>query len=117
MPRLNVIVLDQHGDDPNTYNVVLWADVPAARQSRYANANAKSAWSGATAADNTDLQTGVMTESLFTQRISAGTALPQIEALLQSAWQNFQNQVNSNNPWVRYGSTWDGTTWTVLNNG
>ena len=117
MPRLNVIVLDQHLDDLNTYNVVLWADVPAARQARYANASAKSAWSGATAADNTNLQTGVMVESQFSQRIPAGSTLPQIEAFLQTAWQNFQNRINSDNPWVRYGSTWDGTTWTVLTNG
>ena len=117
MPRLNVIVLDQHADDPNTYNVILWGDVPPARQSRYANANAKSAWSGATAADNTNLQTGVMVEQLFSQRIPAGTPLPQIETFLQNAWQNFQNQINNTNPWVRYGTTWDGTTWAVLNNG
>jgi hypothetical protein len=117
MPRLNVIVLDQHADDLNTYNVVLWADVPAARQSRYADANAKSVWSGATAADNTNLQTGVMVESTFSQRIPAGTTLPQIEAFLQTAWQNFQDRINNTNLWQRYGSTWDGTTWTVLNNG
>ena len=117
MPRLRVVILDQHPDDLNTYNVILWADVPAARQSMYADPNAKSAWSGATAADNTNLQNGSMSESHFSQRIPAGTALAQIENFLQNAWTNYQNQITNYNPWQRYGSTWDGTTWTVLNNG
>jgi hypothetical protein len=28
MPRLRVIVLDQTEDDPNTYNYIIWADLP-----------------------------------------------------------------------------------------
>ena|SRR6516165_9068191 len=117
MPRLNVIILDQTAEDNNTYHVVLWADVPVARQSRYANPGATSAWSGATAADNTNLQTGIMVESVVTQRIQAGSTLPQIENFLQNLWQQYQNSINSTNLWQRYGSTWDGTTWTILNNG
>jgi hypothetical protein len=117
MPRLNVIVLDQHPDDLNTYRVVLWADVPAARQSHYANASATSAWSGATGADNTNLQNGSVVESVVTQRIPAGSTLPQIEGFLQNLWQQYQTFITNNNLWQRYGSTWDGAIWTVLNNG
>jgi hypothetical protein len=117
MPRLNVIVLDQTAEDSNTYNVVLWADVPVARQTHYARAGATSAWSGATGADNTNLQNGSMAESVVTQRIPAGSTLPQIEGFLQNIWQQYQNSITTNNLWQRYGSTWDGTTWTILNNG
>src|SRR5882757_4442378 len=117
MPRLSLIVLDQTADDQNTYRVALWADVPAARQSFYANANLKSAWINATAADNTALQNGSLTEKVITQRVPSGATLPQIEAALQVIQQSFQAQVTAFNPWVRYGSTWDGTTWTVLSNG
>jgi|SRR5215469_16247050 len=117
MPRLRVVILDQTLDDANTYRFMMWADVPAARQQYYANANAKSAWNGATAADNTNLQTGSVVEQVTVQRIPGGSSLAQIENFLQNAWTNFQNNVNNNNPWLRYGSTWDGTTWTILTGG
>jgi hypothetical protein len=114
MPRLRVIVLAQDPSDVNTYGVVFWADVPAARQTYYANPNAKSAWTGATTADNTNLQTGTVVEQSFTQRVPPGTAIGQVEAFLAQAWTDYQNQINAYNPWIHYGSTWDGTTWTVL---
>jgi|SRR5215472_14886434 len=117
MPRLNVIILDQHQDDPNTWNAVLWADVPTARQVRYANPDAKSAWSGATAADNTNLQNGSVVELLMAQRTAAGTTLAQLEALLQTQWTNYQSSITSYNPWRFSGTNWDGTTWTQVNNG
>ena len=82
MPRLRVIILDQTSDDANTYNCVMWADVPAARQSYYANANAKSAWNGATAADNTNLQTGVMVEQLTVQRVPPNMFKPRLRSAL-----------------------------------
>jgi len=117
MPRLNVIVLDQHRDDANTYNVVLWADVPVARQTQYASTGAKSAWSGATAQDNTNIASGSVAERVAIQRIPQGASLAQIEQFLQNLWTDYQNQINNNNFWLHYGSTWDGTTWTVVNNG
>lgn len=113
MPRLNVIFLAQDtvtGD----YSAALWADVPASRQSFYANAAAKSVWSGATAADNTAMQNGSVVETVISQRVPAGTSIAQIETFLQNHWQTFQNQINNSNPWNHYGSTWDGTTWTVV---
>jgi hypothetical protein len=112
MPRLNVIVLAQ--TDLNTYQFAMWADVPTARQTFYANPNAKSAWVGATAADNTNLQSGAVVENVMTQRVPPGTPLTQIEVFLQNQWQAYQTFITNNNPWVHYGSTWDGTTWTVL---
>jgi hypothetical protein len=114
MPRLNVIVLSQTLEDLNTYNVALWADVPVARQTFYANPNAKSAWDGATTTDNTNLQNGSVIERVITQRLTPGTSRAQFEAFLQTAWQNFQNQVTNVNPWSVYGSNWDGTTWTLV---
>jgi len=110
MPRLRVILLDQHADDSSTYNVVLWADVPAARQIYYANPNKVSAWPSATGQDNTNLQNGSVSESVVSQRITQGTGLPQIEGILQQLWQSYQNFITNNNPWQRYNTTWHGTT-------
>src|SRR6516164_1423046 len=114
MPRLRVIFLAGTPDDPNTWQAALWADVPAARQSFYANTGAKSAWSGATAADNTNLQNGSMSESVISLRVSPGTTISAVETELQGKWQTFQNDVTNSNPWAHYGSTWDGTTWNVV---
>jgi hypothetical protein len=115
MPRLRVIFLAGTPDDPNTWQAALWADVPGARQSFYAQPTTYiSAWSGATAADNTNLQNGSVVEQVITQRVPPGTSISQIEAYLQSVWQNYQNSITNNNPWVHYGSTWDGTTWNIV---
>jgi len=113
MPRLNVIVLDQTPDDASTYNVLFWADVPAARQSFYANASAKSRWNAATAADNTALQNGSVVEKLAVERVPPGTSIAQIETFLQQRWTDYQNLITNFNPWIHYGSTWDGTTWVI----
>jgi len=112
MPRLNIIVLEQ-ADDGVTYRYAMWADAPSARQSFYANPAAKSAWSGATTTDNTNLQSGAVVEKISTIKVTPGTTLGQIEAFLQSIWTAYQAQITASNPWVRYGSTWDGSTWTL----
>jgi len=114
MPRLNIIILEKHTDD---FSCAMWADVPAARQSRYADQNKVSAWSGALAADNTNLKNGVVAERVTTQRTPSGASVAQIQAFLQDQWTAYQAEINNYNPWVRYGSTWDGTTWTMVTNG
>jgi len=116
MPRLRVIFLDQAAASGG-YNVVLWADVPVARQSFYANAAATSAWLGAQAADNTALQNGSVVEQVTPHVFPPGTNISQIESYLQNQWQNFQDHITNYNPWLHYGSTWDGTTWNLVTNG
>src|SRR6266516_819663 len=114
MPRLRVIILEQPPDNASAYKYVLWADVPVVRRSFYANANAKSAWTGATTADNTALQDGSVAEEVSIQSVPIGTSLIQVENFLQARWQAFQDKITSSNPWLHYGSTWDGVTWTVV---
>jgi hypothetical protein len=111
MPRLNVIVLTKTTDD---VSCAFWADVPSARQTFYADASKKSVWTGALASDNTALQNGAVVEQIFVQRTPQGSTIPTIEAALQAAWQNFQNEITNVNPWGFYGSTWNGTTWTIV---
>lgn len=112
MPRLNIIILDRNPNDPTVFTYVLWADVPVARQSFYANINAKSAWKDALAADNVNLQTGAVAELQDTLRVPNGATLAQIKAFLEQRWADFQSKVTSGNPWVYYGTTWNGTLWT-----
>jgi hypothetical protein len=116
MPRLNIIVLQQTAGDPNGFELLFWADVPSARQTYYANSNAKSAWAQATTTDNQNLQNGSVVEQATSAHYVPGTPLVQIEQEMQQRWQVFQNNITNNNPWIRYGSTWDGATWTILSN-
>jgi hypothetical protein len=117
MPRLRVIILERDLDT-NGFRYVLWADVPTARQSFYAQpAGTKSTWKDALPADNDALVAGVVAERTSTQRVQGGTTITQIEGFLENRWSDFQAEVNASNPWQRFGSTWDGTTWTVANNG
>lgn len=114
MARLNIIVLERDRENPNLYTYSLWADVPVARRPFYAvewGATRVSAWKDALAADNTNLQTGAVVEAVQTLQVPSGATLAQIQSFLQSRWTAYQNLVTTLNPWQRYGTTWDGTTW------
>jgi hypothetical protein len=116
MPRLNVIVLDATLEDPDTYHVALWADVPVGRVSWYAMAGAVSAWKDATTADNTAIANGTVAESVQSVRIIKGAGQAARQQALQDAWTAWQSHITAYNPWIHYGSTWDGSTWTNTNN-
>ena len=111
MPAKRVIILEQL--DTRTYRYALWADVPLARQTYYANPAASSEWKQATAADVAALASGAVVEHVDHFVVEAGTGLPAVRALLQTQWQGFQDRITSDNPWVRYGTFWDGATWTA----
>lgn len=119
MPRLNIIILERVSDDnmADSYKYAMWADVPAARQSYYASSANVSVWVNASSADNANLQSGAVVELVETRRLPTSLTIAQIEIGLQNRWSTFQSYVTSHNPWQRYGTTWDGTTWTLTNNG
>ena len=109
--RVKVIILEQ--SDARTFRYALWADVPLARQSFYANASATSAWTGATLADTTALRNGEVVERVDSVSVPEGTPLGTVRTHLQALWQSFQDRVTAKAAWSRYGTTWDGTAWTV----
>jgi hypothetical protein len=112
MPRLRIIALEQPDrNDPRTYRYVLWADVPTARQPFYAQAGKVSEWRDATAPDNAALASGAVVEHADTLRVPPGATLAQIKTFLEARHADFQADITNNNPWVRYGMTFDGTTW------
>lgn len=109
MPRLRIIMLDQ--DDPQTFRYVLWADVPLARQTFYANPSAASAWKEATAEDVAALRSGAVVERSDKIVMPKGGMVLQARAILEKNWQGFQDRLTAGAKWTRYGTTWDGTTW------
>lgn len=109
MARLRVVILEQF--DARSFQYLLWADVPADRQSFYARSGATSAWKDATASDNTALALGRIAEQVDHIVFPPGVTLTQAQAALQAQWQSFQDGVTASNRWSRYGTAWDGLAW------
>lgn len=115
--RFRVVVLDR--PDPNNstlFRYLMWVDVPAARQSFYAKpVGTVSAWTGAISGDNSQIVSGAVVEKVDTVQGHATWAVSDYEVELQTRWQAFHDQVvgSGGNVWNAYGTTWDGTTWTV----
>lgn len=121
MPAKRVIILDrlldaetQAGEGTSQqWRYMLWADVPLARQPFYAKPGITSEWKDASAADLTALQTGQVVERVATALIPRVATLPQVRTALETEWQIFQDRITAMNPWLRYGTFWDGATWTA----
>lgn len=110
------IVLEQQIDDGDArpiFRVVLWADVPVARRPFYAQADATSAYRNATQAEIDAIRTGAVVERQMTVSADPPQTAAQLRALIQDAWTAFQAEITARNPWSRYGTSWDGTTWTA----
>ena len=88
-----------------------WLSVPVARQSFYADATKKSEYKNASAGELSAITSGAVTEQVG-EFVVTGMANAQIRTMLQAEFSARQSAVNAYNPWVRYGTTWDGTTWT-----
>lgn len=110
-----IVILDRTSVSPQTIRFVMRANVPVARQSYFANAEKTSEFPGISAGDLADLRAGKFIERSDT--VSTGTlTLAQIGSALVSAQQAFQAKVTADgeyNPYKFYGSSWDGTAWTL----
>lgn len=113
MARLIIILDKQDAGGDIGFKVAFWASVPAARQTFLVDATRKSAVVGLSAAELTAIQNGSVLEKVDSFRFPAGTTITQVQAALLVAYNAFQSDVTNLNPWQRYGTFWDGTTWTV----
>lgn len=102
--------------EPISYRYAFWLAVPAARQSFFANATATSAVKDASASEISAIQSGSIKEQVSVFTVPPGTTLAQIESSLATQYAAAQTALNaqSANPWDHYGTTWDGTSWTVV---
>lgn len=96
------------------YSVAFWLVPPVSRQPFYANAAATSQVIGALAAEVTAIQAGQVVEQIVPVSYSSGTAIAAITADLAARYNAAQALLTANNPWNRYGTSWDGTTWTQV---
>lgn len=95
------------------YRVVFRTTTPVALQSYYADPAKTALWPDAPAADTTSLQDGSEHEASDHITIEPGATQPEIAALLEATWADFNARVQAYNPWPKYGTRWDGTSWTV----
>lgn len=111
-----IIILDRVGyPSDDAYRVAFWLDVPADRQPFYANAAFVSEVIGTeapSAAELTALRSGAVVEQVDRIWMPVGTSVAQRAARLQAEFNIRQSDVTTRNDWARYGTTWDGTTWT-----
>ena len=109
-----IIILERLNEPSDmTFRYAMWATVPAARQSAYANATATSGYSGVTAAELLAIQTGQVTERTAIWQATAGVPISAIQAALIAEFAVFQAEINARNPTRRFGTFWDGTIWVL----
>lgn len=109
-----IIVLDK-SRETNALQFAVWVDVPAARQTFYANASAVSAVSGASGAEVAAIQSGAVYEHVEAVNFTPGTTVGQMQAQMIATFNSVQARITGFNPWSLYGTSWDGATWTVVN--
>lgn len=103
-----IIILEHSG---GRLRYALWAAVPAGREAFYARLGAVSAWTGASAPENAAIAAGQVAE--FTDVLGKDGNAAALMAALEARWADYQAEITARNPWNRYGSFWDGTSWTV----
>lgn len=109
------IIILEHINFPSDqdFRYCLWADVPTARQPYYATPTFVSAYKDATAEELTALRSGAVVEQVGVIPRQAGATLAQIRTDLIGRFTVFQNSITNYNPYDRYGTSWDGTSWTT----
>lgn len=114
MARKIIVLERQNLPSDQDYRVAFWLDVPATRRAFYANATAASVVVDATQLELDAIKAGAVVERVETVSIPAGATLGQIQAGLVTRHGRLQGELTSRNPWARYGSSWDGTNWSMV---
>lgn len=110
-----IIQLERTGmpSDQN-FRVAMWLDVPVARQSFYADAAKTSAVKGATQAEIDAIKAGAIVEVIeVIPKLAAGT-VAEWRNDAEALYARRQQELNNRNPYARYGTFWDGATWTPV---
>jgi FAD/FMN-containing dehydrogenase len=110
-----IIQLERTGmpSDQN-FRVAMWLDVPAARQLFYADAAKTSAVKGATQAEIDAIKAGAVVEVIeVIPKLAAGT-VAEWRNDAEALYARLQQELTNRNAYARYGTFWDGATWTPV---
>lgn len=105
-----IIILDRLSDSDLSFRYALWAQVPAGR--RVAIPAATSAFTGATVGEVAALRSGELVELVDQMLFAPGTSLQTMKDALLARWSAFQAQVLTRTQLAKYGTYFDGVTWT-----
>lgn len=108
-----IIVLERT-DEPSdmNFNVLFWLAVPVSRQPFYADVNKISQFKDISAQELQDIRDGKVLEVDQKASYLAGTPIASVRNDLVTRFNSAQTDFNTRNPWVRYGTNYDGATWT-----
>jgi hypothetical protein len=111
-----IIVLEKRGD--GQWLVAYWLDVPVERRPFYAlkakpSAVAVGVVGGIETAEQAAITSGAVREVVDLFSMQGSPTPAQLKAGAELQWQRFQDVTNDDNPWVNYGSSFDGATWTM----
>ena len=106
-----IIILDH--PDTNRYKVAFWLPVPAQRQAFYANAAKNSVFTGISTQELADLRAGLFIEQTDDFNFDVVTNLAQTKAHLINEYNARLATAFVSNQWNRYGTSYDGVSWTA----
>lgn len=114
MARKIIILERVNMPSDQDFRVAFWLDVPVARQTFYASASATSQVKGITGPELAALQTGAVVEEIVLVQGKSTLTQGELLAALIARYNARQAEFTARNPWARYGSSWDGSTWTPV---
>lgn len=112
MARKIIILERVNMPSDQDFRVAFWIDVPASRQAFYANPAAVSVVKDATQAELDAIKAGAVVEEVQAMPARANATQAQLLAALVTRYTARQAEFSARNPWARYGSYWDGSSWT-----
>jgi hypothetical protein len=110
-----IVILERNDGAPISFRVAYWLTVVAGRQAYYAKPGLVSQWKDASAPENAAIAAGQVYEVVELHEVAPGANLAAIQAELQAIYTAKQAAFTASNVPNKYGSSFDGTTWTVVN--
>ena len=109
-----IVILEAVPGSAQGYRYVLWAAVTeVSRRPFYAKPSTwLSAWTGASGIELAALRAGEFVEDARTFNNETPLTLAQVKAQLETVWTEYQAFIDAYNPWDRYGSFFEGSSWT-----
>lgn len=109
-----IIILERLNEPSDMcFRYAFWLTVPAGREVAYADAAKTSAFKNASTPELDAIKAGQIVEVVDTFAYSIGTPLATVQADLIARYNVAQAALAARNPTRRYGTFWDGTSWTA----
>lgn len=109
-----IIILDRSYEGSDlALNYVFWIEPPSGHKSKYADPQATSAYTEATAQELAQLRNGSIVEVSGRLVLPNGTPDVPLQTKLISLYNEEQSKIGNAKKWSHYGSFWDGTSWTM----